>query len=140
MLYGRRDAVPSSRRIQISVSAKKETESDEDKEKLTPMAVKKPKIVQSISEISIAPEESKSTSIPFEMPEEISTAPEETKLETLLFEKPEEPSTAPEESKLTSIPFGMPEETQEVKEEMEIEEKLNYYKLGVKRVIIEYFF
>ena len=100
-----------------------ETESDEEKEKLKPMVVKKPKIVQSISEISIAPEESKSTYIPFEMPEETSTAPEETKLETLLFEKPEESSTAQEESKLTSIPFGIPEEIKEVKEEMEIQEK-----------------
>ena len=74
-----------------------ETESDEEEVKLKPLPVKKPKIIQSITETSKAPEKSKLTSIPFEMPELT--------------------------QELKSIPFEMPELTQEIKEETKIEEK-----------------
>ncbi len=100
-----------------------EPELDEEKEKSIPLPVKKPKIIQSITELSMDTEKSKPSSIPFELPEETPMDTEESNLESFLFEKPEETSTAPEESKLKTIPFGMPEETQEIQEETKIEQK-----------------
>ncbi|TFG02172.1 MAG: hypothetical protein EU540_02095 [Promethearchaeota archaeon] len=120
-----------------------EPESDEEKEKSIPLPVKKPKIIQSITETSMDTEKSKPSSIPFEMPEETSKATEKSKLSAIPFEMPEETSKTTEKSKLsvipfempketskatekskpTSIPFGMPEETEEVKGETKIEQK-----------------